>query len=596
MPALGYSDPVKGYADYRASAEGGSYDTLVVNVQQLFDQFNYGESSPLAIYQFMKFLSNVKAPRYLLLIGRGLDPYHTYYRTPSAFTTYKDLVPSAGYPGADMAFTAGLAGTTFEPAVPTGRIPALKPDDVAAYLNKVKEMEQLPYADLWRKNILHLSGGIAEGEPELFKSYMQDFQSEAEDYHLGGKVSALAKYSKDIQHINVAEQVNNGVNLITFFGHSSATTTDFDIGYVSDPILGYNNKGKYPMLLMNGCNVGSFFIQYTLFGEDWVLAKDKGATGFIGHSAYGFNNLLKKYTDTFYEVAYQDSSFIRQGIGDIQKETARRYMQSTFASADNITQVQQMVLLGDPAVKLFGASKPDLEINCRAQLSILEACRRYNPSVKVVFAGTRQVYGRPDSLPVTELHLVRPTDVNGINKAAGEYYHLVYNNVFGVRACSLRLTNVYGPRQLLKHNRQGFIGWFIRLAIEGRQIPIYGDGSQMRDFVFVDDAVDAFLRAGATDACNGEVFNVGGGPPISHRDLVTMLLEQAGHGSMALVEWPADKKAIDIGSVYSSSAKLTAVTGWKPTTELADGLARTIAFYRAHFDRYVTGDATGHVG
>jgi hypothetical protein len=360
--AQGYSDPVKGYAEYRASAEGGSYDTLLVNVQQLFDQFSYGESSPLAIYNFMKFLCNVKVPKYLLLIGRGLDPYHLYYRAPSSFPTYKDLVPSAGFPGSDMAFTAGLAGTNFEPAVPTGRIPALKPDDVAAYLNKVKEMELLPYDDLWRKNILHLSGGIAEGEPDLFKSYMESFQTEAEDYHLGGKVSALAKYSKDIQHINVAEQVNDGVNLITFFGHSSASTTDFDIGYVTDPVLGYNNKGKYPMLLMNGCNVGSFFIQYTLFGEDWVLAKDKGATGFIGHSAYGFTNLLKKYTSTFYEVAYRDSTYIRQGIGDIQKETARRYMQASFASPDNITQVQQMVLLGDPAVRLFGASKPDLEI------------------------------------------------------------------------------------------------------------------------------------------------------------------------------------------------------------------------------------------
>ncbi|HMG93589.1 MAG TPA: C25 family cysteine peptidase [Chryseolinea sp.] len=360
--ALGYSDPVKGYAEYRASVEGGSYDTLIVNVQQLFDQFNYGESSPLAIYQFMKFLSNVKVPKYLLLIGRGLDPYHTYYRTPSAFTTYKDLVPSAGFPGSDMVFTAGLAGTAFEPAVPTGRIPALKPDDVASYLNKVKEMELLPFNDLWRKNILHLSGGIAEGEPELFKGYMEDFQSEAEDYHLGGKVSALAKYSKDIQQINVAEQVNNGLNLITFFGHSSTTTTDFDIGFVTDPILGYNNKGKYPMLLMNGCNVGSFFIQQTLFGEDWVLAKDKGATGFIGHSAYGFTHLLKLYTSIFYEVAYQDSAFIRQGIGDIQKETAKRLMDGSLPVPSNITQVQQMVLLGDPAVKLFGASKPDLEI------------------------------------------------------------------------------------------------------------------------------------------------------------------------------------------------------------------------------------------
>ena len=128
----------------------------------------------------------------------------------------------------------------------------------------------------------------------------------------------------------------------------------------------------------------------------------------------------------------------------------------------------------------------------------------------MVYAGTRQVYGRPASLPVDEQHLVRPTDINGINKAAGEYYHLVYDSVFGIRACSLRLTNVYGPRQLVKHNRQGFIGWFIRLAVEGREIQVYGDGSQLRDFVYVDDVVDAFLRAGASDAVNGEVFNVGG--------------------------------------------------------------------------------------
>ena len=124
---------------------------------------------------------------------------------------------------------------------------------------------------------------------------------------------------------------------------------------------------------------------------------------------------------------------------------------------------------------------------------------------------------RPARLPAGERAAPRrPTDVNGINKVAGEYYHLVYNNVFGVRACSLRLTNVYGPRQLIKHNRQGFIGWFIRQAIEGAEIQIFGDGTQLRDFVFVDDAADAFLRAGASDACNGEVFNVGGGPPISH--------------------------------------------------------------------------------
>ena len=229
----------------------------------------------------------------------------------------------------------------------------------------------------------------------------------------------------------------------------------------------------------------------------------------------------------------------------------------------------------------------DLEINCLSQLTLLEACRHFNTGAKVVFAGTRQIYGRPDSLPVSESHLVRPTDINGINKAAGEYYHLVYNNVFGVRACSLRLTNVYGPRQLIRHNRQGFIGWFIRLALEGRTIQIYGDGQQLRDFVHVDDAAEAFLRAGSSDACNGEVFNVGGSQPISHRELTTLLIEAAGSGRVEYVEWPAEKKAIDIGSFYADSSKFQMATGWTPAVSLREGLSSTLAFYRAHFDRYV---------
>jgi UDP-glucose 4-epimerase len=182
---------------------------------------------------------------------------------------------------------------------------------------------------------------------------------------------------------------------------------------------------------------------------------------------------------------------------------------------------------------------------------------------------------------------VKPTDVNGINKAAGEYYHLVYNNVFQVRACSLRLTNVYGPRQLIRHNRQGFIGWFIRLAIEDGVIQIYGDGSQRRDLVHVDDAADAFLRVGANDACNGEVFNVGGDQPISHAALAELILDLAGSGRIEYVEWPPEKKAIDIGDFYADSTKLCRATGWKPSIALADGLRDTIAYYRQHLHHYL---------
>jgi UDP-glucose 4-epimerase len=277
---------------------------------------------------------------------------------------------------------------------------------------------------------------------------------------------------------------------------------------------------------------------------------------------------------------------VRVNVADIRQQSTMNYLVKDREVIFNLAgQVSHIDSMRDPYA--------DLEINCRSQLTILEACRYNNPGVKVVYAGTRQVYGRPESLPVGESHLVRPTDVNGINKAAGEYYHHVYNNVFGIRACSLRLTNVYGPRQLIRHNRQGFIGWFIRLAIENGVIQIYGDGSQQRDFVFVDDAADAFLRAGASDACNGEVFNVGGDQPITHRDLTTLLVRIAGSGRVEYVAWPKEQKAIDIGDFYADSSKFTRTTGWTPAVKLSDGLERAVAFYRDHFDRYVDRAAHG---
>jgi UDP-glucose 4-epimerase len=177
--------------------------------------------------------------------------------------------------------------------------------------------------------------------------------------------------------------------------------------------------------------------------------------------------------------------------------------------------------------------------------------------------------------------------VNGINKAAGEYYHLVYNNVFGVRACSLRLTNVYGPRQLIKHNRQGFIAWFIRQAVEDREIQIYGDGEQLRDFVYVDDAADAFLRAGADERSNGQVFNVGGAEALSLRQLVELLISVAGTGRYRLISWPQEKKAIDIGDFHADSSLIERTLGWRPTTPLRDGLRQTVEFYRANLPHYV---------
>ena len=299
----------------------------------------------------------------------------------------------------------------------------------------------------------------------------------------------------------------------------------------------------------------------------------------LGADILLIDSLIPDYGGNLFNIdGIEDRVYVN--VADVRQQSTMNYLVRDCAVIFNLAgQVSHVDSMRDPYA--------DMEINCRSQLTILEACRYNNPGVKVVYAGTRQVYGRPESLPVDEHHLVRPTDVNGINKAAGEYYHLVYNNVFGVRACSLRLTNVYGPRQLIRHNRQGFIGWFIRLAIEGGPIQIYGDGSQRRDFVYVDDVADAFLRAAESDLCNGEVFNVGGDEPISHRDLTTLLIKVAGSGEVQYVEWPPDRKAIDIGDFYADSTKFKLTTGWEPTVRLAEGLKRTIAFYRQHFDRYV---------
>jgi UDP-glucose 4-epimerase len=230
----------------------------------------------------------------------------------------------------------------------------------------------------------------------------------------------------------------------------------------------------------------------------------------------------------------------------------------------------------------------DLEINCRSQLALLESCRKVAPETKVVFASTRQIYGRvaDEHLPVDERQPPNPVDVNGINKLAGERYHVLYNNVYGIRTSVLRLTNTYGPRMLIKNDRQTAIGWLIRQAMDAEQITIFGDGLQLRDFTFVEDAVDAFLMAGANDAANGQVFNVGAIEPVSLRELADLLIEVAGTGSYQLVPFPPERKIIDIGSIYVDDRKIRRVLKWKPRIDLREGLATTIAFYRAHRSEY----------
>jgi UDP-glucose 4-epimerase len=299
----------------------------------------------------------------------------------------------------------------------------------------------------------------------------------------------------------------------------------------------------------------------------------------LGANVLLVDSLIPDYGGNLYNIRGIEDR-VRVNIADVRQRTTMNYLVQGHDVIFNLAgQVSHIDSMQNPY--------NDLEINCRGQLAILEACRHNNPTVKVVFAGTRQVYGHPDSLPVSERHLVRPTDVNGINKAAGESYHIVYNNVFGVRACSLRLTNVYGPRQLIRHNRQGFVAWFIRQVLEDGEIQIYGDGRQVRDLVYVDDAAEAFLAAAADDASNGRVFNVGGCEPIAHRDLVQLLIGIAGRGRFRFVEWPPEKKAIDIGDFYSDSTLIRDTLGWEPVTTLRDGFTRTLDYYREHMAAYL---------
>ena len=314
-----------------------------------------------------------------------------------------------------------------------------------------------------------------------------------------------------------------------------------------------------------------------------------GALGFIGSNlcrsladlgarVLAVDSLLPDYGGNLFNLSgYEDK--VRINIADVRGHGISYLVRDQDVLFNLAGQVSHIDSMSDPFT--------DLEINCRSQLWILEAVRQHNPGVKIVYAGTRQVYGRPRSLPVDETHLLNPTDVNGINKISGEFYHLVYHSVYGIRACSLRLTNTYGPRQLIRHNRQGFIGWFIRQAVLGETIQLFGDGTQKRDFDYVDDVVDAFLRAGAMDAADGQVFNLGGDEPVSLLELAKTVVAIAGHGGYALTPFPPERKRIDIGDFYADTTKIRKALGWAPRVPLREGLERTIDYYRRHKDRYL---------
>ena len=310
-----------------------------------------------------------------------------------------------------------------------------------------------------------------------------------------------------------------------------------------------------------------------------------GGLGFIGSNLairlakYGVDvtivdSLIPDYGGNLFNIE-EIKDKVHVNIADVRDRSSMNYLVKEkdyiFNLAGQVSHIDSMI---DPFT--------DLEINCMSQLSILEACRNYNKDVKIIYAGTRQQYGKPDYLPVNEKHLVHPTDVNGINKMAGEWYHILYCRIYGIRAASLRLTNTYGPRLLMKHNRQGFTGWFIRQIIDGEKINIFGDGSQVRDLTYVDDVVDAILLAAINEKADGDFFNLGGLENITLLDFVKLLIELNGSGSYDIMPFPEDKKMIDIGSFYSDYSKIKDMLGWEPTVSLRDGLKSTLDYYKKY--------------
>ena len=314
-----------------------------------------------------------------------------------------------------------------------------------------------------------------------------------------------------------------------------------------------------------------------------------GGLGFIG------SNLARRLVELGADVTLVDSLIpeyggnlfnidgiedrVKVNVSDVRDEHSMKYLvQGVYYLFNLAGQTSHMDSMQDPIT--------DMEINAKAQLFILEACRKYNPDIKIIFASTRQIYGKPQYLPVDEKHPLSPVDINGINKLAGEWYHLLYNNVYGIKTCILRLTNTIGPGMRIKDARQTFLGIWVRLLLEGKSFEVW-DGDQLRDFTYVDDAVDAFLMTAVNNNTNGGIFNLGGENAISLKKLAELLISVNGGGKCTVKEFPSDRKRIDIGDYYSDHNLISSTIGWRPKVPLQEALKMTLDYYRKHINKYI---------
>ena len=314
-----------------------------------------------------------------------------------------------------------------------------------------------------------------------------------------------------------------------------------------------------------------------------------GGMGFIG------SNLARSLVLAGAKVTLVDSMIPEYGgnlanVSDLNGKLNINYcdVRDEFALRPILSGVDYLFNLAGQTSHLDSMIDPqtDLAINASAQLSILNACREVCPQVRIVFASTRQLYGKPQYLPVDEKHPIVPVDVNGINKLAGEYYHLLYSRVYGLRSCALRLTNTYGPGMRVRDARQTFLGIWINNLLSNRAIQIFGDGEQLRDFNYVDDCVDALMLVAVNEKSDGKIYNLGSDEVVSLLQLAQMMTELGHGGVYECIPFPADRKAIDIGDYYSDFTLIKSELGWKPKMRLAEGLKKTVDFYSSHLKQY----------
>ncbi|MGV3604255.1 MAG: C25 family cysteine peptidase [Dyadobacter fermentans] len=368
------------YATYRSSADGGGFKPIVLSITDLYDQFNFGEPSPLGIRNFMTYMlgEGGKTDKYLFLIGKSITHNERMKRE------LPDEVPTIGYPASDMLLVEGLAGTAPDlPAVPVGRLSALSNQNVIDYLTKVKEYEHNSIGDYgWRKNFLHLNGGKNTGEITQLKQFLSDLEPTVVDGVVGGKVIPFVKQQPiaEVEPVNITAEVNAGAGLITYFGHGSATVTDLDMGYITDVKRGYNNSGKYPMMYFNGCGVGNIFAarfntnpnattdRITL-SLDWLLAKDRGSVAIIANSYESFVSPSAQYLEQLYANMFTVPSTVNLPIGKIQIAVAEAILAKT-KDKYAIANIHQSLLQGDPALKLITVSNPDYAVNSEQSISL----------------------------------------------------------------------------------------------------------------------------------------------------------------------------------------------------------------------------------